>query len=108
MKTYELGERDGHAFIRCLRCGLESFHPMDVEERFCGHCKDWHEHMTEAQLEALKPCFAHQTRSCPKCEKFRAPEAEGFVREVLAQGGGEITFAQLQAFAAKLKTNGLP
>jgi hypothetical protein len=24
---------------RCPKCGLTSYHPMDVYQRYCGHCK---------------------------------------------------------------------
>lgn len=42
METYELGEKDGHRFIRCLFCRLESYHPVDIERRYCGHCHRFH------------------------------------------------------------------
>ena len=29
--------------IRCLLCGLISYHPRDVSERYCGHCHIFHE-----------------------------------------------------------------
>jgi hypothetical protein len=29
--------------IRCLRCARVSFHPKDVEERYCGACHVFHE-----------------------------------------------------------------
>ena len=33
---YELGE-DGKS-IKCLRCGMTSHHPTDVEQRYCANC----------------------------------------------------------------------
>lgn len=35
--------------IVCPRCGLRSFNAKDIEERYCGRCKDWHEHMPEGK-----------------------------------------------------------
>jgi hypothetical protein len=29
--------------IQCLRCGLTSYNPSDVERRYCGFCKRFHE-----------------------------------------------------------------
>lgn len=29
--------------ITCKRCGLTSHHPMDVERKFCGACKVFHD-----------------------------------------------------------------
>jgi len=31
------------AAIRCLLCGLASYNLRDVEEKYCGHCRRWHE-----------------------------------------------------------------
>jgi YgiT-type zinc finger domain-containing protein len=31
--------------IVCPRCGARSFHPRDIEQRYCGFCHDWHENM---------------------------------------------------------------
>ncbi len=39
--TYTISA-DGHA-ITCGVCGLTSYHPRDVSERFCGHCHVFHE-----------------------------------------------------------------
>jgi hypothetical protein len=29
--------------IRCDTCGRTSYHPKDVEERFCGACQKFHD-----------------------------------------------------------------
>jgi len=29
--------------IRCHTCGQTSFHPKDINERYCGHCHVFHE-----------------------------------------------------------------
>jgi hypothetical protein len=42
-KTFELVNKNGQEGIKCLVCGLTSFHPMDIQEKFCGHCDDYHE-----------------------------------------------------------------
>lgn len=34
---------DGAPAIRCLRCGLVSHNPHDVENRFCGYCGLFHD-----------------------------------------------------------------
>ena len=45
-KTYELGlgctETACGPWIRCLTCNSKSFHPMDIEQRFCSFCKQYH------------------------------------------------------------------
>lgn len=42
--TYLLGSSgDGRKYIQCLRCGLKSWHPQDVEQRFCVLCDRFHE-----------------------------------------------------------------
>lgn len=43
MKTYELGERDGARFIRCLICRMESFNSNDIAQRYCGFCHHFHD-----------------------------------------------------------------
>lgn len=45
----------GRRAIFCFACGLESHHPTDVLERFCGRCKAWHQ---DAPLEY----FTHYDR----------------------------------------------
>lgn len=46
--TYVMIEsRSGAPAIRCLRCGMVSFHPDDIEERYCGHCHEFHEPIME-------------------------------------------------------------
>lgn len=29
--------------ITCRACGMESFHPKDIEERYCGKCHVFHD-----------------------------------------------------------------
>jgi len=33
----------GRRTITCLRCGLQSWHPVDVAERYCARCHGWHD-----------------------------------------------------------------
>lgn len=41
--TYELlNIPGGGTSIKCLRCGLTSYHADDVRERYCGHCRLYH------------------------------------------------------------------
>lgn len=43
IQTYWIGkDRDGFEHIRCLMCGLCSYLPMDVEQRYCGRCHIFH------------------------------------------------------------------
>lgn len=41
--TYELGTNEhGQPYIRCLDCGRTSYHPVDISERYCGYCHEFH------------------------------------------------------------------
>lgn len=35
--------------ITCPRCGKVSYHPKDIAEKYCGHCRQFHEFMPEAK-----------------------------------------------------------
>ena len=41
MPRYEIVE-EGQA-IKCLTCGMTSWHPEDVRHRYCGNCHVFHE-----------------------------------------------------------------
>lgn len=41
--SYKIGERDGQKNITCTDCGLTSFHPKDVQYKYCGNCHKFHE-----------------------------------------------------------------
>lgn len=43
--TYRIvrGAKSGTVGIECLRCGMTSYHPTDVQERYCGNCHVFHE-----------------------------------------------------------------
>ena len=42
MNSYRLIVSDGYAAIRCLICGKTSYHPKDIEHRYCGFCRRFH------------------------------------------------------------------
>jgi hypothetical protein len=43
-RTYKIHlEQNSQKSIECLLCGLQSFHPKDVEYRFCVKCNKFHE-----------------------------------------------------------------
>lgn len=33
--------KDGKS-IKCLKCGMTSCNPLDVQEKYCGHCNIFH------------------------------------------------------------------
>lgn len=35
-------DENGTEWIECGECGRRSYHPMDVEYRYCGNCKVFH------------------------------------------------------------------
>jgi ribosomal protein S27AE len=37
--------------IRCPRCGRVSFHPKDIDQRYCGWCHEWHDAMDAASQD---------------------------------------------------------
>ena len=45
--TYEVGQRNGQPAIACLCCGLGSFHPADIEQKYCGFCGTFHNEWSE-------------------------------------------------------------
>jgi hypothetical protein len=42
---------DGSVGIHCFYCGLVSFHPKDVEEKYCGCCNRFHDPKKEFHVE---------------------------------------------------------
>ena len=32
----------GNRWIRCLRCGMGSYNPNDIEQKYCGACHIFH------------------------------------------------------------------
>ena len=34
---------NGRRALRCMKCGLTTWHPYDVRYRYCGYCHTWHE-----------------------------------------------------------------
>jgi ribosomal protein L37E len=41
LKPYVLARDNRPKSFVCPRCGMESFHPVDVREGYCGNCHDW-------------------------------------------------------------------
>lgn len=54
--TYVLVARtNGEAGIFCKVCGRVSWHPKDVEHRYCGNCNKFHHDMrVEAAIRAAR------------------------------------------------------
>jgi hypothetical protein len=46
-------DADGRRRIICLRCGLSSDNPNDLEQRYCGNCHRFH---GDEPLEPVKLC----------------------------------------------------
>lgn len=42
-RTYQVVVADARIGIKCLLCGLTSWHPMDLQELFCGKCSRYHD-----------------------------------------------------------------
>lgn len=41
---YVVSFTDGNTLsITCLICGMTSFNPTDVEQKYCGHCHVFHD-----------------------------------------------------------------
>lgn len=43
MSSYAIHRRDNQWVITCLRCGRTSYHPQDVQQRYCGACRRFHD-----------------------------------------------------------------
>ena len=41
--TFELVTDRDSPGIKCLRCERTSFHPKDIEHRYCGYCCEFHD-----------------------------------------------------------------
>lgn len=54
--TYRINtDTEGKAeSITCLQCGMTSYHPKDIEHRYCGHCHVFHDDLRRL---AKVPCF---------------------------------------------------
>lgn len=48
--SFELVNNDTETGIKCLYCGLTSYNPTDIEQRFCANCKVWHNDPDEVKL----------------------------------------------------------
>ncbi len=83
--TYKLVESSDGPAIQCLRCGLVSYHPKDVEHRYCGRCHIFHEEIAmrsrreagtllAAAITCLRPDL-----TCEEAQRLRAAAVE-FIR----------------------------
>lgn len=46
------GRQDDEPSIVCPQCYWRSYHPKDIETRYCGHCHQFHDQMAEKNAEA--------------------------------------------------------
>ena len=38
-QTYDIGKNEnGEQYIKCLTCGMKSYHLKDIEHKYCGNC----------------------------------------------------------------------
>jgi len=44
--TFEFVTEKNQHGIKCLKCGLTSFNPNDIANKYCGNCAMFHEHKT--------------------------------------------------------------
>lgn len=58
--TYEIFE--GERAIKCLACGLTSYHPEDVRRRYCGKCYLFHERASLYEKLGVDLDFPDQPR----------------------------------------------
>ena len=40
-REYMIGGAEGRHYILHLACGTQSFHPEDVQRRYCGYCREF-------------------------------------------------------------------
>ena len=40
-REYTIGGAEGRHYILHLACGTQSFHPEDVQRRYCGYCREF-------------------------------------------------------------------
>lgn len=80
MKTYELGQEKGSAFIRCLVCESRSFNGNDIQQGFCSNCGQFHatlELLDDSELAELR----EQNESYKAAYKRREKDWGQVVRE---------------------------
>lgn len=84
MSRYELVKQDGEPGIKHLACGRTSFHPKDVEHRYCGNCHEFLE--TPAPVD---PTVSLKTalEACARNDKIRAAEEFEALATWLRKGG---------------------
>ncbi len=40
-REYMIGGAEGRHYILHVVCGTQSFHPEDVQRRYCGYCREF-------------------------------------------------------------------
>jgi ribosomal protein L37E len=45
--TFTIDEKGGFKCITCHTCGMTSFHPQDILQKYCGKCHKFHEEPKE-------------------------------------------------------------
>jgi hypothetical protein len=62
-RTYKLDSNaKGDVCIVCLDCGVRSYHPTDVSERYCPICKQFHS--MKSAIRLLEQHGRLELRSC--------------------------------------------
>lgn len=82
LTTYQIGERGGALAIICLCCGLGSSHPTDIEQRYCGFCKAYHDELLirdGEEIQRVHDMFNNIEKILAKLEK--AFIAAGYILE---------------------------
>jgi hypothetical protein len=94
--TYEISaDTYGNPWIRCLRCGLGSYNPNDIQHKYCGYCHIFHEDFAEAAaivntselldraLEIIESAY-----SCPEWLRYgRTPRTDETLELIVAAVG---------------------
>lgn len=77
-ERFTLGEIGGHEYIRCSTCGLRSFHPADIANRYCGRCHAFHDGPAPAlaapplSAERLENALAELLNAAVEIEQHRS------------------------------------
>jgi ribosomal protein L37E len=39
--NYIIGTDENGEYIECLKCGMKSYNPNDIENKYCGNCHEF-------------------------------------------------------------------
>ena len=58
--------------ITCPKCGMTSYNPMDIAQRYCGNCHEFHANMETNSLERELRGFVDHVfqQHCECCERL--------------------------------------